>query len=585
MNFERIHKIYYVLFILLVVLTVFYSALFAGILSVDDQRLVTDLFNLDSWSLKGVFIRGGGYYYRPISRLTFLADKFLSGPHESFMHLENILLHATSCILVFFISSRLARLRGLESPAVPLVAALLFGLHPITTEPVNWISGRTDLLAAVFLLTSLLLLLRHLASNGMYSLAAACCSFFLATLAKETALFWFPAVLFFVHCYRREHADVSTGIKRRSGHGSPLVYVVLSLVPLAYFVLRHAALSRKDQGISIAVRGAVAGSFDVMNKLRITLKVFGFYLKKLILPLPLNFAIVQVSNWYVPVGIAGIVFCCYLLYRRGTLGALQLIGISIITPALLVPLGRMAWTPLAERYLYMPAAFVVMSLVILAAERLRGYNYSQMAVVIPLLLLITGSGYTTYRRNIVWQSNLTLFQDCVEQSPDCPAAWNELARALQNEGRTEEAMRIFRKNTLESSDKYRIVTTTNQAAAMADAHDVTGAIALLLNLHYTRSEPFYDYYLRQLLYFYGLLEQKQTSQKELHAIRMKQIDLTSELQSVTGDPYLLYRLGQLYLSVKDERNAATYFAKAFEKSPDNAYYKEPARKLAARLSR
>ena len=39
-----------------------------------------------------------------------------------------------------------------DNRLAPLFAALLFAVHPVHTESVSWISGRTDVLAALFFL-------------------------------------------------------------------------------------------------------------------------------------------------------------------------------------------------------------------------------------------------------------------------------------------------------------------------------------------------------------------------------------------------------------------------------------------------
>jgi tetratricopeptide (TPR) repeat protein len=65
-------------------------------------------------------------------------------------HLVNIVLHLTVCGLVFL----LARRMGLSLMAAAL-ACLLVGLHPVVSEPVSWVSGRKDLLAALFGLLAL----------------------------------------------------------------------------------------------------------------------------------------------------------------------------------------------------------------------------------------------------------------------------------------------------------------------------------------------------------------------------------------------------------------------------------------------
>ena len=580
----RVHRFYLVLFVLLVVLAVFYPAISGEILSVDDDQLLNFLLNREGWSLKDVFIGGGsGYYYRPLLVLTWYADKSLWGAHESFMHLENILLHGANSVLVFYITRELAARYEMRSPSVPLAAALLFGLHPLTTEPANWISGRTDLLAGVFLFSAMLLMLKGLSRNSLPLSAAAACSFFLATLAKETALFWFPAALFFVYCASREWDRASGDQPGRSTGPAVAACLLLSLAPVGYFALRHLAFSREDGGIQLAVQGVTAGNYDLLNKLRVTLKVFGYYVKKVVLPLPLNFATMSVSNWYLPLGIAGILFCCWLLYRRKVSGALLLMAACVISPALLVPLGRMAWTPVAERYLYMPAAFVVITLVICGARWFGRNGVPANAVVTLVAMLIAFSGYATYQRNLVWQHNLTLFQDCVAKSPDCVAAKNELGRALESLGRREEARGIFLSNEVASKEKFRIISDINKANYLARDNDVDGAIAYLERLNYTASQPCYDQYLKTLVRLYGVAEAKVAGAGRKRQLQMKQIELVKQLQVHTGDAYLFYRIGQLYVTAKDTGSAAVYFRLAADKAPETAFYKAAAQKLAFRL--
>ena len=47
-------------------------------------------------------------------------------------------------------------------PLIPLLAALLFALHPVNVEAVAWIAGRTDPLMALFVLSACWFWLRWL---------------------------------------------------------------------------------------------------------------------------------------------------------------------------------------------------------------------------------------------------------------------------------------------------------------------------------------------------------------------------------------------------------------------------------------
>lgn len=582
----QLKKPYALLFVLLTVLSVYYSTIFAEVLSIDDQGMINNLLNRDDFNLKGIFFRGSSYYYRPLNYLTFMVDKYVWGLQESFMHLENVLLHALNSCLVYLIADRVGKRLGAESLSVPMFAAFLFALHPLATEPVNWISGRTDLLAGFLVLTALLLLLHGLdyCSNTIVILAAF--SFFLANLAKETALFWFPAALYFVYVFARDPEQDFPRDLLATLRSHALHYGALCTVPIAYFTLRHLALSRHDSGIGLAVKGVVSSeNLDIFNKLRISLKVFGFYLKKLVAPLPLNFTIYSVSNWYVILGILGILFCLWLCWRRSLLSSLLLMSVCVISPALLVPLGRMALAPVAERYLYMPTAFFSVALAVWGASLLRRYHVSSGVVALLAIFVLLVSGYATWQRNLIWQTNLSFFQECVRQNPDYIPTRNELATALQNAGRVEEAQRLYLSNKVPETENYHLVYEINRANNMAANKDVKGAIALLKRVAHPESNPFYKNYLQSRLYLNGLLLNETKNVKVINSINQENIELTKQLLARSGDPYNYYQIGKLCMIAGDNRQAVEYFRLAFEKSPAKAFYKEPARKLAERLGR
>src|SRR5262249_17973193 len=80
-------------------------------------------------------------------------------------HLTNLLLHASTTVLCFFLIVALVR-RGSQETSerslVPAAAlgALFFGLHPLRVESVAWITERRDVLSAPFLILAVLAWLR-----------------------------------------------------------------------------------------------------------------------------------------------------------------------------------------------------------------------------------------------------------------------------------------------------------------------------------------------------------------------------------------------------------------------------------------
>ena len=90
-------------------------------------------------------------YYRPLNRATYLFDYRVAGMNPAWYHGVNILIHLGNVILLYLLSIRLLR-----NWYAALVAALLFAVHPVNSEAVNFISARNTLLALFFSLASLL---------------------------------------------------------------------------------------------------------------------------------------------------------------------------------------------------------------------------------------------------------------------------------------------------------------------------------------------------------------------------------------------------------------------------------------------
>jgi hypothetical protein len=118
-------------------------------------------------------------YYRPVAFLSHALDWTLWGAEPFGFHLTNVLLHAATTLLVWVLGRRL--LDG----AAPVIAALLFALHPASHEAVYWIAARFDLLATFFTLLALWCLSGRCDGFAHRRIWAA---FGMALLSKESAI-------------------------------------------------------------------------------------------------------------------------------------------------------------------------------------------------------------------------------------------------------------------------------------------------------------------------------------------------------------------------------------------------------------
>jgi len=128
---------------------------------------------------------------RPLLKFTYALNHELGGSPWEFRAF-NIAVHALNTLLVFALLYELSSKQGRE-PALArlsaLVATLLFALHPVQTEAVTYISGRSTSLSAFFSLASLLVWAKTL--DGLRPLPGRLLSavlFALALAVKETAI-------------------------------------------------------------------------------------------------------------------------------------------------------------------------------------------------------------------------------------------------------------------------------------------------------------------------------------------------------------------------------------------------------------
>lgn len=567
------------LLIFFVVLSVYYPAIFSPLNSVDDPGMYDYLLNTDEFYLRSIFIPGGtGSYYRPILLLSFMMDKFVWGLEESFMHLENIVFHLANTLLVYAIARRATNYLTKPTPVAPFVAAVFFAIHPLNTEAVNWISGRTDLLAGFFLLLAMYLILKR-PLTGLQSLMAALCML-LACLAKETAIFFLPAALlfpFFISAARTDAAPLRSVFRNYWFH----LFVFCS-AGAAYFAFRILAFSKGDLGVARVIThvGGTESAGMLINA-RMVLKATGFYAKKLLIPFPLNFGITHVSDAYLPLGILVLMGIIWLMTRR-TLPAFFVICAGAVgTSALMIPMLNLTWTPLGERYMYIPSAFLLVG-VTLAVQRWEQHTNYRVHLTLSIACLAAIGICGTATRNIIWQSNLALFQDTLQKSPDFIPAQNQIANALYASGRQKEANVIYKSFNEPNGLINAQYGLKNKAFALMSEGNVTEARVILKQLLANPGK-------HEVAILSQVLElnkiQVAANKATIKDVYAESVTALTRLIELTGDPFYSYRLGIVHVQVGERQKALTAFNTVVRTAPPTAYYHKPAEKLAKDLAK
>ncbi len=166
---------------------------------------------------------GKGGFYRPIIIVSFYVDSLLWKYNPLGFHLTNLLFHIFNSLLVYFIAALF-----FKNKTQAFIAAIFFVCHPVHADAVAWLSARTSLMCAFFVLLSLWAFLSWQEKQDKKAMLIASSLFFaLALLSKEEAL-TFPILIAF-------YTLISTKDARKCIQWSCPFFIVLFLYVIVRF--------------------------------------------------------------------------------------------------------------------------------------------------------------------------------------------------------------------------------------------------------------------------------------------------------------------------------------------------------------
>ena len=368
------------------------------------------IFGTTVWSFIGA--AGESNYYRPMMTFTYLLLWKAFGDLPFGYHLFNILLNALVVVVVYLAGKEL-----FKSVPVGAVAAALFALHPIHTEPVNWIAAVPDLEATLFFLVAFLVYIRRPRLDWKSQLGVVAL-FLAAMMAKEPALLLAPLLVCYEHFVRPGHAQTPFREKLRQ-------YLPVCLAGIGYLTLRRALfgnLAPVLQHPQVNVRDGVYSAFALINT----------YARLLFWPSHLSaFHTFHASESFfapgVHDGIAIVIACLLFLfafYKKQPELAFSVLWIGLtLGPVLNV--RWMAANVLTERYLYLPSVafcwLVGQAAVTLWAAWPREPRISAawraLLAAAALFLSFHAIGNILHR-NGEWRDDLTLYLTTLKTDPD-----------------------------------------------------------------------------------------------------------------------------------------------------------------------
>jgi hypothetical protein len=345
----------------------------------DDYAIFSDPVQRSSMGWVQVW---GPRQTRPLSYFTFWLNQAIGGGDPLGYHLFNLALHLGAVLLAW------SCLRRLIGGRAAFLAALVFAVHPIQAESVDYVWARPIVLATLLCLASLSAWL-----DGRRWIAVAW--FAAALLAKEECAA-FPLALLWLEWRERK----------------PIAWAPIG----AMLVLALAAGVRVIWALSVTA-GAPAGAAAGITPAKYLLAQGPVILRYLrLLVLPYGFTVdpdVRVATWIAAVAWIALAGIAVLACRRAPWAIAGLI--LLIPSSSIFPAADLA----ADRRMYLPMLAFAAAIGLLLAR----VPVKAAAVAVVLVLL-------SVDRTVVWISDESLWSEAVERAPNKVRPKIQLARAL-----------------------------------------------------------------------------------------------------------------------------------------------------------
>lgn len=383
--------------------------------------------------------------FRPVVNASYALDRAVWGPGPFGFHATNVALHAGVVWLLYALVLRAcadARARATGAPPafevadgrVAFAASALFGAHPIMSEAVAYVSGRSELLCGFFFLATVVCARGAIVGSGRRGLwaVAGICGV-LALLSKEVAGV-LPIVLL---AYDWLLAPGPEADRRRR--------MWLLFVPGAA-VLVAAAIYR----LSVAA-GPVSGQAPLLTLWTQSIVIWR-YLGLLVLPAgqSIMHGVHTVTSAADPKAIAAVTGLIGLAgaaiwWRR----ALPLASFGILWYlAVLAPSSSVIALRegMAEHRAYLASAGMFMALAGALSwdRRLARVPRPPAAYVAVFGVLCVALGALTYARNAVWGDPVRLWREAVARAPGMWEPHYALADTMRERGDCPAALEHYR---------------------------------------------------------------------------------------------------------------------------------------------
>lgn len=355
--------------------------------------------------------------YHPITMLTYAIDYSRSALDPYSFHLQSLLFHLATTVMVYLFTLKLTGAR-----MAAIVAALLFGLHPMHVESVAWVAGRKDVVYGVFFMGACITYLHYIRQEKTnYFYYVATLVLFICSLLSKPVAVSLPITLLLIDFIEPRKVKFNMWLEKVPFLALSILAGIKSIQDQRVF----GALATQSETYTFFERIGLGGYAFItyLWKLLLPIKLLCFY------PYPLKVDGHMKYEYYLYPLLSAILL--WVVWRFFKQYKMVLFGVAffIVNIALLLQFLPVGGAIIADRYTYIPYVGLCILIGWLTADKgLAIYKkVPQTVAYVAVGAFIMVCAFLSQKRSLVWYDAMSLWRDEIEVEPvRVPSAYNNL---------------------------------------------------------------------------------------------------------------------------------------------------------------
>ena len=383
-----------------------------------------------------------GFNTRFLAGMSFAVNYWLGGRDVLGYRLVNLAVHVVNAFCVYglvLLTFRTPRLEGARlrarAGAIGFWAAVIFLVHPVQTESVVYVSQRITMMGALFYLGTILFYIKgRLHHQSKYFWGSVVCMA-MGLLSKEMVIsapvaIWVYDRIFFPH-------------SRAQGSKRLWVFAAYVVLMALFFVI--GATDRPDSIVGLKYR---VKEFDGRYFLT-EINVLRTYLRLFILPVNQNteyeYPLTQhVLDWPTLLSLYVLTTLVVVAFRqrhKRPFLSFAIVWFFITTSVEALSVCFVHGGVIFEHWLYLP----MVGFAVFVPLAVFDYVRDPRKITVILLVLVTLAGVLTFRREAVWKTELTLWEDVITKGAEDYRPYAVVGLYYSRMGQSKKAMESYRK--------------------------------------------------------------------------------------------------------------------------------------------